>query len=245
MNTMSNKSNTVNPDTSDATATETDTPDFGNFADNVREYHEAVKSGDRSAYGKIRTNMRNTATQAVRDARNATGQKRLEAMERAFTAQAALDAMVTRTVIEAKTVDYPQLTANYIASLRNAADRLESGEATLSYPDDVTVDVTDLPDGEVDSDIVTKLVNHRIGRKTYSGPRGNVDNHIVEAIRTFDRFAKVSEIANFKSDEYGDRNVSPGAVGAALSKMRDGDREVPEGIMWAVDDNGRLGARPA
>ena len=213
-------------DTEDNTDT-TDEPDFGPFTADVIAYCAA--RGDTGAMAKVRTKVRNASCEAVR-ARD---------IQRAFDAQAALDAMTTRTDIDRKPVDYPQLAANYAATLRMAADMVETGEAD-NRPEGVDPYVTDdadLPDGTVDADMAHKLANRNLGR-----PRGDVTAHIVAATSGTSGFRKVSQIANYKSDVYGDRNVSPGAVGAALSKMHDGDRYVPSGLHVRKDANGRLGA---
>jgi hypothetical protein len=53
---------------------------------------------------------------------------------------------------------------------------------------------------------------------SYDGPKGDVAKHLAEyfADKEVGHFAKISEIAKFKSEEYGDRFPSQGAITASL-----------------------------
>lgn len=218
--------------------------DYGPYAGDVDAYR--ASAGDRSAMGKIRTKVRNASTDAIR------------AMDivRANQANNALDAMTTRT--DANPVDWPQLVANRIATYHAAANRV-----VANLPDDVratvesfvadNADLDDIEDlasiGVVDDKLADSLATRSIGRKTFTGDRGDVDAHIGQVIAKLGRFAKVAEIARTRSDAYGDRRPSAGAVGAALGAMIDPDnsREVPDdgGFRPEKDADGHLGAGPA
>ena len=56
------------------------------------------------------------------------------------------------------------------------------------------------------------------GGNSYDGPKGDVAKHIAEYMsdKPVGHFAKISEIAKFKSEEYGDRFPSQGAITASL-----------------------------
>lgn len=226
---------TDTPNTPETIATD----DYGRWADAVAAYRAA--SGDRSAMGKIRTSVRKDAEAAVR-AMDIIG---------ANQAQNAIAAMVTRT--DANPVDWPQLVANRIATYHAAANRVMA-----NLPDDVRekvesyladhADVEDIADiGVVDDKMADAMATRNIGRKTFTGDRGDVNDHIAYVIGRLGRFAKVAEIARTRSDAYGDRRPSPGAVGAALGAMLAGDREIPAdgGFRPEKDADGHLGAGPA
>lgn len=229
---------TDTPNTPETIATD----DYGRWADAVAAYRAA--SGDRSAMGKIRTSVRKDAEAAVR-AMDIIG---------ANQAQNAIAAMVTRT--DANPVNWPQLVANRIATYHAAANRVMTGlpdnvrETVEKYIADHADDddFTGLADiGVVDDKMADSLATRSIGRKTFTGDRGDVNDHIAHVIGRLGRFAKVAEIARTRSDAYGDRRPSPGAVGAALGAMLSGDREIPAdgGFRPEKDADGHLGAGPA
>jgi hypothetical protein len=128
-------------------------------------------------------------------------------------------------------VDYRQLVADRVATLRAAAEALESGLVRpAGVPDEV--DLADLPEGKSDDETATKLAKSRIVRG-YNSIQAAVD-------RAFDgaesgTFLTCTEIANRGATE--DYRPSPGAVAARTDW--DTLETTLEGVTPVNGDNGR------
>ena len=130
----------------------------------------------------------------------------------AQAAHEALAGLVSKSP-EKVEIDYSQVLADRIATLRYAADCLESGSLVPTGWDDVTIDRSTLPRGTVDVEAADKIATAKI---TKSGDRHSIDDVVARAIegKSAGTFMKVSEVRLAGAiDGY---SPSDGAIAARL-----------------------------
>lgn len=142
-----------------------------------------------------------------------------------------LESGMVATKVGPAQVDWSQRVSDRVATLRAAADRLESGLGTM--PEGVTFPEGDLPEGVVDSKEATLLATVS-GRK--SG-RGSVAGWIESVLG--DEPATIADLraAWVPTDDYPQSAPSAGAIGACLD--RDGGAEFGFEV---TDIDGKKGA---
>jgi hypothetical protein len=117
------------------------------------------------------------------------------------------------------TVDPAVTVSNRIATLRYAADLLESGQVT---PEGIDADTLgDLAEGTADEESAHKIAGAKITR---SGVRRSIGAHVAQVFegRPSGSALKVSEVANLRSEEYGDSKPSSGAIAAHFAREVEG-----------------------
>lgn len=130
----------------------------------------------------------------------------------------------------------------------NVAEATEAAQAIFAY-DTSEEPEGDRPEAEGWVQAAVKLAlgksarvggTRRAAGGTYSGPRRNVQAHIEQAFADKEpgTFLRVSEIVNFKSEEYGDQHPSPGAVSQRLKS----ENFTSETVSPTTDESGKLGA---
>jgi hypothetical protein len=197
-------------------ATQTDeTANYGEFAEKVANYADADRKG-KAAIRAFIDKARETAEDARSDAIDA------DDLETAKTytltvkaAKAAYDACVTKTDLDRTPVNWGERVANRAATLRRAAELVETGQFGL--PDDVTVETDNLPEGVIDDELARKVAGRSLGSSGTKGPKHDTKAHIVQSVTEAGEWQSVAQIAKFRSDAYGDDKAGNGAITAALT----------------------------
>lgn len=174
---------------------------------------DAYAAADQSGKAKIRSDVDKIMKSALRAVADDAGWVAV-----AVAAAAALASYGPSTA-PAVTVDWSAKIAGRVATLRYAADLLESGAVRpANVPDSFTYEVPDESDwSAVDRSAAVTLAGARVGR---SGRRGNVADHITEVLSEAGVGVRltVSMIANKITEAYPADGPRPsdGAVAARL-----------------------------
>lgn len=131
------------------------------------------------------------------------------------------ESLSTEAAPAKEAVDPKVTVSNRAATLRLAAELILSGEVTPDGIDAAEVDLSDLPDGEADEEVARKIAGAKIAR---SGVRRSIGDHIEAVFGDLESGTalKVSEVANVRTDVYGDAKPSSGAIAAHFAKDREG-----------------------